>query len=167
MNRDARGRFKRQFRLSRTAPLIAFGGFLVGIAVTLGFVALGHAFPETEVEQVYIGYQLEPDPVVMPALVELAISCQEDEIIIGTGDYDGDLWEEYHCLPADDLRDTYAPEVFEQQPLSTLYEVQEGDNLWSLATAAGISLEQAIEFNDVGDGRDWNLIYPGEILVLG
>ena len=29
--------------------------------------------------------------------------CQEDEIIVGTGDFDGTYWEEYQCVAADDF----------------------------------------------------------------
>jgi len=28
--------------------------------------------------------------------------CQEDEIIIGIGDFDGTYWEEYQCIAGDD-----------------------------------------------------------------
>lgn len=187
--RDGKGRFKKSRTISRTAPLIAFGGFLAGIAMTLGFVAMGNQFPETELEQVYIGFIDEAPPAEADALVsawsqapvETPMPCQEDEIIIGVGDFHSNgLWDEYTCEPLDDvlarelgcpetetIATCIAPEVFEQQPLSTLYRVQEGDNLWTLAQAAGIDLETAEQFNDPSGTRNWDLIHVGEVLILG
>ena len=30
-------------------------------------------------------------------------TCQEDEVIIGAGDFNGRRWEDYRCIPLDDL----------------------------------------------------------------
>jgi len=187
--RDGKGRFKRAARYPSRLHAAALGlGVLIGTAMTLAFVALGNQYPETEViasssvvqapvegipggvildDGTWVSYEgltnvLAPE-VFEPWLTEQTVlKCQEDEIILGVGDYHGEsnLWDEYTCIPLDDL--------VEIHPYSQdLYTVEPGDTMWDLSQDMGISLTQLEDLNGGSTSRDWNILQVGEVLILG
>lgn len=62
-----------------------------------------------------IGYNIEPAPASQPSLTEYLSApvaqtvylhgrhCEEDEVIVGVGQYDGEAWNAYACQARDDL----------------------------------------------------------------
>lgn len=188
--RNKLGQFKRrtQPNIHQVGSLLAFGGFLVGTALTLIFVALGHAYPSTETIEV-------PAPAAQVSVLSQAseevvtMRCQEDEIIVGTGDFHSSgLWDEYSCETLDDVcSNTWAaPEVctlaYEAGygdgytdasagasfggDLMHPYTVQAEDTMWDLAQGVGIDLNQLLELNGGATSRDWSLIHPGEVVLF-
>ena len=48
-----------------------------------------------------VATSIDEDPTVVT--LPYNMQCEEDELILGTGDFDGVSWDEYNCVVIDDL----------------------------------------------------------------